>query len=124
MRMQRHGRARTGIVMMMLGGCLAMSAVAEEATGNENLHDKSILQGNYAASEKALTERLNANPNDPYALLNLAVIYRKTGREEMARDAYQRVLAQRANPYVVVASDEIKHVKTVAKNGLGVLTED
>ncbi len=38
---------------------------------------------------------LALNPNNPYALLNMGVVYQNTGRPEKAREMYNRVIELR-----------------------------
>jgi hypothetical protein len=55
--------------------------------------------------------------------LNLAVVYRTTGRLDEARAMYDRILSQRDNPYAQVADGKVKPVKSIAKVGKATLNE-
>ena len=50
--------------------------------------------GNYAYAEIYLNSALSINPGNPFALLNLAVVYEKTGRENEARALYTALIRQ------------------------------
>ena len=53
-----------------------------------------LSEGNYQEAEKYLGEALALNPLNPYALLNMGVVYQNTGRLEKARLMYIKVMAQ------------------------------
>ncbi|MDX1517204.1 MAG: tetratricopeptide repeat protein [Woeseiaceae bacterium] len=49
--------------------------------------------GNLDAAERHLLAALDLNPNHPIALNELGIIYRKTGRFDLARQSYEAALA-------------------------------
>jgi Flp pilus assembly protein TadD len=51
-----------------------------------------LNQGNMAGAENYLNQALAENPNNPYALLNLGVVYMRTGRGEQARGLFNKVI--------------------------------
>lgn len=53
-----------------------------------------IERGAYDRAERQLASALRVEPAQPEALLNLAVVYARTGRAAAARDLYRRVLDQ------------------------------
>jgi Tfp pilus assembly protein PilF len=53
-----------------------------------------LSEGNYQEAETYLEEALTVNPLNPYALLNMGVVYESTGRLEKARLMYLKVMAQ------------------------------
>lgn len=61
-----------------------------------------IQHSNYAEAEMLLDVALSINPGNPYALLNLGVVYEKTGRTEAARAMYTTLIRQ--NPPDTAAS--------------------
>ncbi|MFP6689984.1 MAG: tetratricopeptide repeat protein [Alphaproteobacteria bacterium] len=68
------------------------------ASSDENLVNKGcreIEAGNYAYAEIYLDSALSINPSNPFALLNLAVVYEKTVRENEARALYTALIRQR-----------------------------
>lgn len=52
-----------------------------------------LTKGNYEQAEKYLNEALGIYRFNPYALLNLGVVYQNTGRLEKAREAYNNVIS-------------------------------
>ena len=53
---------------------------------------EAIVMNDYLAAEKYLEEALAVNPDNPYALFNMGVVYEKTGRQQQAISMYQKVL--------------------------------
>jgi septal ring-binding cell division protein DamX len=53
---------------------------------------QAISEGHYEQAEIYLGEALYINPENPYALLNMGVLYHKTGRLEQARQMYRKVI--------------------------------
>lgn len=51
-----------------------------------------ICKGLYEDAEKYLKQALVENPENPYALLNLGVVYQNTGNPEKARVMYEKVI--------------------------------
>ena len=94
---------------LLLSGCLSsipdVAQMLKEvsflkpASSDENLVNKGyreIEAGNYAYAEIYLDSALSINPSNPFALLNMAVVYEKTGRENEARALYTALI--RRNP--------------------------
>lgn len=80
-----------------------------------------IAEGNLVEAEQGLLTQLGKDPNDPYALLNLAYVYQKSGDETKAREVYLRILEQRQNPYAQLMSGKPKAVKSLARRGIASL---
>ena len=53
---------------------------------------QAISEGQYEQAEIYLGEALYINAENPYALLNMGVLYHKTGRLEQARQMYRKVV--------------------------------
>lgn len=73
-------------IIATLGGC---------ATKDVDLVESAFLNienQQWAAAEKELREALEINENNPFAMLNLGVVYENTGRPDEAREMYNRVL--------------------------------
>lgn len=51
-----------------------------------------MSKGEYEKAEALLEVALSINPENPYALLNLGVVYQQTGRIEQARDMYVKIV--------------------------------
>jgi hypothetical protein len=70
-----------------------------------------IQHGNYAEAETLLEAALDINPGNPYALLNLGVVYEKTGRVEEARAMYTTLIRQNP-PHTAVSAQNQSLVGT------------
>jgi cell division protein FtsN len=57
-----------------------------------NRGSAALVMNDYQNAEKYLGESLALNPNNPYALFNMGVVYEKTGRQQKAISMYQKVL--------------------------------
>jgi tetratricopeptide (TPR) repeat protein len=78
---------------IVVAGLLAAGiASAGNATSENRNGYVQIAKGDYVAAERVLMSERRIFPNDPDLLLNLALVYRHTGRVEAARSLYQRVL--------------------------------
>jgi cell division septation protein DedD len=53
---------------------------------------EAIFMNDYKNAEKYLNEALALNPENPYALLNMGVVYENTDRQEQAIAMYQKVI--------------------------------
>jgi len=63
-----------------------------------------LSQGRYADAENYLNQALAVNPENPYALLNLGVVYQNTGRPEKARVLYEKVI--KLNPTEIMTKSK------------------
>ncbi|WP_374762959.1 hypothetical protein [Yunchengibacter salinarum] len=81
---------------------------------------ESILSGDWQRAETALTASGNDGA-EPFRLLNLAYIYRRTGRPEQAATLYRQILDGEANPLAEMPGGEPAPVKDVARRGLAAL---
>lgn len=77
-----------------------------------------ISSGNLTEAEQGLLAVLEKDPDDPYALLNLAYVYQKAGDDARAQDIYNRILTLKTNPYAELASGKPERVKTIARRGI------
>lgn len=97
------------------------------ASGDQKLANKgfeAIENGQLVDAEKILTEALDSNPDNPYALLNLGAVYQRTGRFDQAREMFERVIA--LDPQEVPARkskflQESKTLREIAENNLKTL---
>lgn len=83
-----------------------------------------MTQGNYIKAEEYFTKVLDINPNNPYALLNLGVVYQNTDRIEQAKAMYNKVIALGVTetPHEVTqATAEGKSLVQIAKDNLSTL---
>ena len=54
---------------------------------------QAISGKNYGQAEASLEKAVSINPDNPYALLNMGVVYHETGRPDKARQMYEKVIA-------------------------------
>ncbi len=69
--------------------CGSTTAAADEGNGAVQ-----IMKGDYISAERIIREQAKMFPGDPDLLLNLAAVYRHTGRVSEARALYRAVLAR------------------------------
>ena len=83
-----------------------------------------LIKGNYERAEAIFTVALSINPENPYALLNLGVLYQNTGQLEKAREMYQRLIDTKTEA-VAVQSTSSKYKKKklveIAKENLAAI---
>lgn len=63
-----------------------------------------LIKENYEKAEAFYEVALSVNPSNPYALLNMGVIYQNTGRIEQAKTMYQRVIALHSDQKAVLST--------------------
>jgi general secretion pathway protein D len=109
------------ILMMsvMLVGCVSLRE--DMRLSNKGLAE--IKDGHYQEAEKYLQRALSINPNNPYAILNMGVVYYETGRKEQAREMFNKVLsiaeqekAEQSNQDWAVGKDVIEIAKKNLEN--------
>jgi Flp pilus assembly protein TadD len=97
---------------------MVLCTVTLPVTAEQDYQAQAISTGNLADAEKQLLGVLDRNPDDPYALLNLAFVCQKAGDQEKARAIYYRILALKNNPYAELASGDTERVKSIAQRGI------
>ena len=84
---------RFAIVLLTI--FLISCASTPEKAPDVNLSEQAfqaIAAGDYEEAEALLEVALSINPDNPYALLNLGVVYQQTGRVDQAREQYVKVI--------------------------------
>lgn len=84
----RISRLLAVVFCLVLVGCAAFSK-------DMRLSDKgfeALSQGKFVEAEKYLNEALAVNPDNPYAVLNMGVVYQNTGRIDDAKKMYRKVI--------------------------------
>ena len=90
-----------------------------EVAGTQRVYEaQAIRDGNFNVAERNLLVLLAEQPNNPYALLNLAFVYQQSGRAEQALILYNRVLELRKNPLAELPSGQPARVKRIAQRGI------
>jgi len=82
---------------------------------------EAIAAGDYEKAEAILEVALSINPENPYALLNLGVVYQNTNRIEKAREQYVKIILLEAEEKVLksnVKEMEGKSLVDIAKQNL------
>ncbi len=111
-------RAATILLIFLALTGFATTGYSED---NESYQADAITSGKFADAEQGLLSILDKDPNDPYALLNLAYVYQKAGDAAKAQQVYQRILELKSNPYAELTSGKQEPVKNIARRGIAVL---
>lgn len=77
------------VISLLVAAPLSIAAAASPV---DNYAQQKIVLSQYANAARALEAQTHADPFDESALLNLAYVYRRTGREAEAVRLYRRVL--------------------------------
>jgi tetratricopeptide (TPR) repeat protein len=79
----------TWAILCVLG--MAGCATQDMELSNEGF--QAISGQNHGRAEISLKKALSINPDNPYALLNMGVVYQETGRLDKAQQTYEKVIA-------------------------------
>ncbi len=111
------------ILAIVLVSFLACATTTRDMTYS-NLGFEELSKKNYGAAEEYLSKALEYNPDNPYAILNMGVVYQNTGRPDKAREMYQKVIemntkanAEKSNKDWAVG----KELSDIAKKNLATL---
>jgi general secretion pathway protein D len=117
--MERYKWYAIILMSVMLVGCVSLRP--DMRYSNKGLGE--IKEGHYQEAEKYLQKALSINPNNPYAILNMGVVYYETGRKEQAREMFNKVLsvaekekAEQSNKDWAVGKDVIEIAKKNLEN--------
>lgn len=83
---------------MLFGTALVLLATSGGAAAADRNAASAIAGGDYAKAERTLLAERRIFPRRPELMLNLAAVYRQTGREAEARALYADVLAREDVP--------------------------
>jgi hypothetical protein len=78
---------------LTLTAIVALAGCASKDMVLSNQGFEELSKGNNVEAGMKLEEALAINPDNPYALLNMGVVYQRTGRPEKARRMYEKVIA-------------------------------
>jgi hypothetical protein len=79
------------LIALVWGGCTTSPHVSQDMfLVNQGFEE--LSNSNYLEAEAYLRAALDVNPNNPYTLLNLGVVFQDTGRTKEAIQMYQKVL--------------------------------
>ena len=79
------------LIVLVWAGCSTSPHVSQDMFLVEHGFVE-LSNSNYLEAEAYLRAALDINPNNPYTLLNLGVVYQDTGRTREAIQMYQKVL--------------------------------
>jgi Tfp pilus assembly protein PilF len=108
------------ILSFILAGCASTPEKAPDVDLTEQAYT-AIAEGDYEKAEALLEVALSINPDNPYALLNMGVVYHQTGRIEKAREQYVKVILLDSQEIVYesnVEGLEGKRLVDIAKRNL------
>lgn len=108
---------RALIVTSALAAGLLMAATPGQASTEDNNGATQIARGDYAAAEAIIRHEQRLFPTDPDLMLNLAMVYARTGRLDEARRLYRAVLDRPAVP-LLVGGDREQSSHAIASEAL------
>ncbi len=91
------------ILALSLIGCGTALLTEDMRLANQGYDE--LLKGNYSDAEGYLEQALAKNPDNPYAMLNLGVVYENTGRTDQAREMYKKLIALNPKARASVTSE-------------------
>ena len=96
------------ISCLCFAGCASGPATAPDTELADEAFDL-MLKGDYEQAEATLEVAQSINPDNPYVLLNLGVVYQNTGRVEKAREMYVRIILM--NPQEIAGDSNVEDVQ-------------
>jgi len=78
------------LIALLFSGCINFLRSEDMRLSNRALQE--IKRGNYKEAENLLDKALSKNPDNPYAILNMGVVYFNTDRREQAREMFNKVI--------------------------------
>jgi general secretion pathway protein D len=94
------------LLVVFAVGCTAGNTTVYNDSQFANQGFEALSQGRYGDAETYLDKALAKNPNNPYVLLNLGVVYQNTRRPLQARMLYEKVI--HLNPTEIVGRSNIE----------------
>jgi len=108
------------VLSVLLVSCASTSEKAPDVDLSEQAFD-AISAGDFEQAEALLEVALSINPDNPFAILNMGVVYQNTGRIEKAREQYVKVILLNSQETVSrsnVKGMEGKSLVDIAKRNL------
>jgi len=106
---------RIAFGVMMAG--LVVAGAGSAAVASDRTGYVAIKQGDFDKAEKTLLAERRIFPSRPELMLNLAAVYRNTGRQQEARELYQAVL-ERPDVLMDVTTERTASSHMLANAGL------
>jgi Tfp pilus assembly protein PilF len=116
-----------GSVAVLMFGLMVGCTTPPKDDQLVNLALDEIMETDYAKAEEYLVEALAENPDNPYALINMGVVYHNTDRKEQAQQMYRRAIDLEPDSRAGRASindDEGRPLVEIARKNLQVLEAD
>ncbi len=134
MRLTKIRNVATITVCAALFPFAAVNAAPADATANtkvlanvtiedQDFADKELKSRDWSKAEAALLGQEFNKEDEVFAKLNLAFVYSTTGRQDLAVNIYNEILAAKENPYALTRSGQPRRVKTIAKIALARLSQ-
>lgn len=109
------------VAVLGLGGCVTPGDSPAQTVSGKGALD-ALARGDYRGAETQAAEAVRLHPNDPYALIALALTYEVTGRPLQARDYYKIVEALNPDGTVVLNDGIERRLIDVARVRLTALS--
>lgn len=107
---------------VVAGLSLAVALVATPAMAADRNGTRAIVAGDYTTAEQTLLAERRIFPRRPELMLNLAAVYRQTGRDAEARALYAEVL-RRDDVLMDMLDQRTATSHAIAQSGLTHLTQ-
>ena len=109
---------------ILISACASASSNVPQDTLLADEGYLEMVNGNYERAEAILKVALSLNGRNPYALLNLGVLYHNTGRIEEAQKMYRKLIELNPDTLAVQSTEkkyEGKKLVDIAKYNLSSL---
>ena len=108
--------------LVAFGAGLLLAGASGSAAAADRQAIGAITAGDYDTAERTLSSERRIFPQRPELMLNLAAVYRQTGRDAAARELYADILAREDVPMNTL-NQSTSSSHTIAKAGLARLTQ-
>ncbi len=81
-------------IPLMAVAIIAIAGTSSQLFASETNGYQAIVAGNFSGAEQQIVRERRLFPHDSDLLINLALVYQRTGRVAAARQLYQDVLAR------------------------------
>jgi UTP:GlnB (protein PII) uridylyltransferase len=105
-----------------VGLSLSVALMSAPAVAADRNGTRAIVSGDYTTAEQTLLAERRIFPRRPELMLNLAAVYRQTGRDAEARALYAEVL-QRDDVLMDMLDQRTNSSHAIAQTGLTRLTQ-
>ena len=110
---------RNAMAMIVVSALATVGPAGAQTVGFNGADE--IARGDFARAEHVIDKSRKILPEYPEMMLNLALVYRHTARNEQARDLYLEVLRRPDQELGVLADGKTARSHAVATAGLAVM---